>query len=541
MIDGLTIAKEIKYLQSQLINNRIDKIYHPLEKLIIIKLKNSVDEYNRLIISVNPDFCSLHLTQETYNNPDQPSTFCMSLRKHLEGGKITAIRQLGYERLIEISIENYNEISIKTIKTLYLELMGKYSNIILAENEIIIDALYKYPIGINGFREILPKRKYNLPPLTSKAFLEELSIGALDELLRRFSPENSLALTLQKSLQGFSKKSIIDILATKGYDDLTVGEVDQELLMNLFQLLKEHTAGYHNPSKILNEEINQKFIHYMDHKLKTNTYGKLSQVLEKQIKKSEKKKLIYIDNIKSGSNADEYRVKGELLSANLYRLTSNQSEVELENYYDENRKILIKLDQRYSPAVNAKRFFKKYSKIKEGSKQSQQLLEQVNDELYYLYSIKTSLDNISNIAEYDEIRDELNELGLIKNYLGKKKKSKQTIIESIQLENGDLLFIGHNNKQNDYLTFKLAYKDDMWFHIKNAPGAHVILRKGLSGNTYSENSLLQAALAAAKASSKSSAKIQVDYTLKKYVKRHPSHRLGHAIYTDYQTIIVDSD
>ena len=117
MIDGLTIAKEIKYLQSQLINNRIDKIYHPLEKLIIIKLKNSVDEYNRLIISVNPDFCSLHLTQETYNNPDQPSTFCMSLRKHLEGGKITAIRQLGYERLIEISIENYNEIGIKTIKT----------------------------------------------------------------------------------------------------------------------------------------------------------------------------------------------------------------------------------------------------------------------------------------------------------------------------------------------------------------------------------------------------------------------------------------
>ena len=541
MIDGITLKKEVKYLQQNLIGNRIDKVYHPAEKLVVLKLKDSVAENNKLMISVNPDFCSLHLSKESHTNPDQPSTFCMSLRKHLEGGRIVELEQKGYERLIDLRIENYNKIGLKSIKILHLELMGKYSNIILSENNIIIDALYKYPIGINGFREILPKRTYFSPPISEKLDLDQLILKRLNDFLTEddVSPDTSLVIWLQKFFQGFSKKSIVNLLEGQELAAKTVADLNQENIARIFSLLKTASVENYIPDSSLNERINNAFFEYINGKYTQDTYNRLNNLVEKQIKKLIKKKFIYEDKILQGNNADEFRIKGELLSSNLYRLKENIAEAEVENYYDEENKLIkIILNLKYSPSQNAKRYFKKYVKIKEGSKQGFKLLQEVISELEYFESIKNSLGQVKNIDEFEEIKEELVSLNFIKTNKRKKKVNKKPSFKTYTLNNGDVIFIGSNNKQNDYLTFKFAFNGDLWFHVKNAPGAHVILRKENNSTDFSPESILEAAKETAKASGISGAKVEVDYTLKKYVKRHPSHNLGHGVYTNQQTIIV---
>lgn len=539
MVDGITLKKEIKYLSSNLVNNRIDKIHHTKEKLLILKLKNSINGKNRLIISVNPDFCSIHLTKKSFDNPEQPSTFCMSLRKHLEGGRIIEIYQDGYERLVDIKIENYNEIGLKTTKILHLELMGKYSNIILSEDNLIIDALYKYPIGVNGFREILPKRTYLKPPIVSKLNISKIDINSLEESLSSTSTKDtSLAIALQKNLQGFSKRSIFNLLKDNNLDDLTIGDLNRELVDRLYQLLKNISIENYEASNSLDDDIDNSFYQYLVNKEHKEVYNRLNNVIEKKIKKTNKKKHIYEAKIKDGENADEYRIKGELLSANLYKLKDNLSEVYLENYYDHNKEIKVTLNKKYSPSQNAKRYFKKYNKIKEGSKMSHNLLDETNDELSYLQSIKSSLDIAKTKDDFEDIADELRDIGLLRVNKRKKKKSKKPLIERIILDNGDTIYIGHNNKQNDYLTFKFAYNGDMWFHIKEAPGAHVILRKADNSKDFLEENILEAAKITAENSTTKGTKVNIDYTLKKFVKRHPSHNLGHAIYTREKTLTI---
>lgn len=541
MIDGIYLYKLIQSSKDNLIGSRIDKIYHPKEKLLIFKLKGTKLELNKLVISIDPNFCSVHPSSLNLTNPEQPTSFCMLLRKHLESGVITNISQFGFERLIQLTIESYNELGMKTKKILQIELMGKYSNVILTENENIIDAIYKYPIGVNGFREILPKRKYLLPPLNDKMTLDQENI---DKLFLQIKNEKTQDLSLsnyfQKYLQGFSNKSMSELLKSIGFKDLTLADLDDEHIKKL----RSDIEIYRNSLDIMNNEL----VHNTDNLFNKFYFNKeidarkqkLLSIVKKQVKKLEKKAYIYSDKINQDKDSGLLRIKGELLSANLYRIKGKLPYIDLENYYDPDMPIIrIELNEALSPTLNVKQFFKKYHKVKEGKKQSEALLTEVKNELEYFNSIDVSIVNSNSIEDLLEITDELQVLGLIPRNPKRKKVNKNLNYTKLELENGDLIYLGKNNKQNDYLTFKFASNKDLWFHRQDYPGAHVILKSFSEPNPESiEKAAWYAGYSGADQSLDG---VNVDYTIVRNVKRHPSQKLGLAIYTDFNTIYIKKE
>lgn len=535
MIDGIYMHQILNVMKSQLKGSRIEKIYHPTEKLLMFKLKNTSSSYNKLIVSLDPAFCSVHLTTLAVENPDQPSGFCMFLRKHIEGGLITDIVQQGHERLVDISIEAYNELGQKTVKILHLELMGKYSNVVLTESGLILDAIYKYPIGVNGFREILARRPYISPPLVEKLRLDEVAPELLASRIADADPGISLGSFLQQLLQGFSKSRSQSLLRDIGMENVRLSDLDSGSTAFLSGELLRYAASLENVSDDVIAELDSRYNDFYEGSRLAAKKLKLKGVAGRQLKKLEKKAAIYQDKILQEENCDLIRIKGEILSANLYRLGEKVPFIILENYYDKDLSpIRIELDESLTPAQNVKRYFKKYHKIKEGKKQSESLLLEVLAEIDYMESIRVSIESALSIGDLVEIEEELASLGLLRSSLKKKKKLPEPNYRKLVLEDGALLFIGRNNRQNDFITFKLASGGDLWFHLKDIPGPHVLLRS--KDGVHDEKNMLLAAEYAA--STQGGEKVQVDYALKKFVKRHPSLKLGKAVYTDFRTIVV---
>ncbi len=538
MIDGIYLYKLIQTMKDELIGSRIEKIYHPKEKLLIFKIKGTKLELNKLVISIDPNFCSIHLSSISLINPDQPTSFCMLLRKHLESGVITDISQFGYERIIQLTVESYNELGMKTKKVLQIELMGKYSNVILTENEIITDAIYKYPIGVNGFREILPKRKYLLPPLNDKLTLENENIEKLiTQIKNEESQDLSLSIYLQKHLQGFSNKSMNDLMLSIGFKDLSLADLDEQHIFDLKSGLRKYRNSLNKRDIDLIHKTDTLFNKFYFNKEISARKQKLLSIVKKQIKKLEKKAYIYSDKINQDKDSGLLRIKGELLSANLYRINKKLPYIDLENYYaPEMPLIRIELNEALSPTTNVKQYFKKYHKVKEGKKQSEALLTEVNIELNYFYSIEVSIQSSIAIEDLMEITDELQVLGLIPKNPKAKKASKNLNYLKFELENGDVIYVGKNNKQNDYLTFKFASNKDLWFHRQDYPGAHVILKS--IAEPVPQSIELAAWYAGYSGSDDSLDGVNVDYTKVRNVKRHPSQKLGLAIYTDFTSIFI---
>lgn len=537
MIDGITMHQAVRALEEKLSGARIERIYHPTEKLLYFKLKNPSSRWNKLVISIDPSFCSIHPTTLTVENPDQPSGFCMLLRKHIEGGLITGIRQHGHERLVDLFIEAYNDLGVKTTKILHLELMGKYSNVVLTEEGRILDAIYKYPIGVNGFREILARRPYEAPPLVEKLLVGDLDQEALRNALNEaLDPAVSLSTFLQSRLQGFSKARINTFLASLSMDRLTIGDLDPERFSRLEEGLQALSSSIDEPDEGILEELDRRYTQYYDASRLGAKRTRLAGIVSRQLKKLGKKEAIHLDKIRQEEDADQIRIKGELLSANLYRLTEKVPYIDLENYYDKDLKtIRVELDEALSPARNVKKYFKKYHKIKEGRKQSEALLEEVRVEIDYMASILSAVESAVDLGDLLEIEEELASLDLVRTVSGKKrKKPAEPHYRRIELENGDLLLVGRNNRQNDFVTFKLASSGDWWFHVKDYPGPHVVLKP--AGSEPFPESLREAASYAA--ADQSGEKVQVVYTQRRHVKKHPGHKLGKAVYTDYRTLVV---
>lgn len=541
MIDGIYLYKLIQSSKDEIIGTRIEKIYHPKEKLLIFKLKGRKLELNKFVISIDPNFCSIHLSSISLLNPDQPTSFCMLLRKHLESGVITDISQFGFERLVHITIETYNELGVKTKKILQIELMGKYSNVILTENDMIIDAIYKYPIGVNGFREILPKRKYLLPPLNDKMTIEQANIETLLLKMKSEKETNfSLSIYLQTNLQGFSKKSMEELLYNIGLKDLVLDDLDEENIIKLRNGIEIFKDSLNIKDTNLVNKTDCLFNTYYFNKEIDARKQKLLSIVRKQIKKLEKKAYIYSDKINQDKDSSLLRIKGELLSANLYRIKGKIPYIDLENFYDPEMPIIrIELNEALSPTLNVKQLFKKYHKIKEGKKQSQALLAEVNNELAYFNSIETSIESCTTLEDLLEINDELQSLDLIPRNPKSKKINKNPNYKKIELENGDMIYVGKNNKQNDYLTFKLANNKDLWFHRQGYPGPHIILKS--VGEPNPESIKKAAWHAVYSVADQALDGINVDYTKIHNVKRHPSQKLGLVIYTDFNTIYVRKD
>ena len=584
--DGI-VTKAITSEISQLKGSRIDKIFEPNKNTIILGIYQNGINY-ALNICIDAQYCRINLTTHQKTNPQVAPNFCMLLRKNLIGLKLKNIITFDLERLIILEFEGFDELDDIISKKLVIELMGKHSNIILLDDSnIIIDSLRHIKEIDENFRDILPHTKYTFPTSNKISFLELKDFEDFKEHLNLSSPNsasnnnndiNNLPTIISNIFNGISKNFINAIIKKLEISDTSDTSLEKifnytnEIITNIgtsnisFESIKNNDGTIKDyfliPEKssslqpfdlnffiddfYFNKESNEQFKNYRNTLLKL-----ILDTLKKY-----KKRLYNIDEkLKECDDMDKYRLYGELITSNLYRIPNrNVDEIELENYYENNNKIKIKLDKRFSPSINAKRFFKKYSKLKNAliivSEQKADTLK----ELDYIESVIYELENCSTIEEIAFIYEEISENDIFKEKASLKantkknkvKKSKLTKNKTVSFNpikytvDGYTVFVGRNNKENDYLTLKFASKTDLWFHTKDFHGSHTILK--LDNNLPYPNSdilIKVAELAAKHSKARNSSNVPVDYCEVKFVKKPSGSKPGMVIYTNNKTLNVN--
>lgn len=585
--DGIVTKAVVSELNTCLINGKINKIFEPNKNEILLGVYSSGKNYC-LNISIDSVNYRINLTTNSKPNPQNVLNFCMVLRKHLTGGTIKRIYSNGLERIVFIDVYVYNELNDLITKTLVVELMGKHSNVILLNSEhTVIDSLRHLNKFDNSNRDIFPGSKYLNIESDKKDFL---AVKTFDEFYRDVSIDSeNLPSALSKVYNGFGKKNISYLLETLNIPtavftnnlkevysylkDLFTNMPDNVVLKEYPSVKKDYFAykstndglsvNFFLDDFYTSKEQSEQFKQYRDTVLKLvlNHVGKI------------KERISTIDSkIADCTNAEKYRLYGELITSNLYRIPDYpQSEVTLENYYDNNNLINIPLDEKFSPSKNAKNFFKKYRKLQNTIVIVEKQKELAEAELSYLESIVYELEEVSTIEDIDNIYSEIcdnlifgknantvnnhvynshDKITNPKNSKSVKHSSSSNMPEKRDID-GYTVYIGKNNKQNDYLTCRLAQNSDIWFHTKDIHGSHVVLKND-SLHSSSENSSASctfnipdsilykcASIAAYYSKARMSQNVPVDYTLIKYVKKPNGAKPGMVIYTNNKTIYAN--
>lgn len=564
--DGIT-TKSISYeLQHSILGGKINKIFEPNKNEVLLSIYANGKNY-ALNICIDSNLYRIHLTTNAKPNPLNAPNFCMLLRKHLIGYKIKSISSNdNLERIIKIELEGYNELNDLTTKYLIVELMGKHSNIILLNDKFfIIDSLRHLDTLSNSYRDILPAHEYSYPENNKNNFY---TIKSAEEFCNLVLTNNVTNLTnfLVGYFTGFSKPFIKNIILkqnisntefSKG-DILNIYEYLSKILNNLdsneISLIKYSNEkgkldyvidlvpkssyldiNFYIDDFYYNKETNNNYVSYRNNLLKL-----ISHILKKYSLRLESinKKL------KECENKDLYKLYGELITANLYKFSKdfNSDKVELENYYDNNSILTIPLDNTISIANNAKKYFRKYNKLKNALEIVTLQKKETEEELQYIESIIYELEYTKDIQEINEIYNEISENPIFKDYIqsNNKTSSKKEANISSPREyhiDGYTVLVGKNNKQNDYLTTKLASPNDIWFHTKDIHGSHVIL-KNPSENVSNDTLIKCAKLAAYYSKGRLSSNVPVDYCFVKYVKKPNGSKPGMVIYANNKTLNV---
>ena len=565
--DGIVTQAITHELKNDLIGGKIDKIHQPDKNTILLGIYSNSIHY-ALNICIDAHNCRINLTTNSKENPLVAPNFCMLLRKHLIGGKISTIEMYGLERLVKINIETINEFNEIETKSLIIELMGKHSNIILINDKnIIIDSLRHIFATDTIYRDILPSRTYSSP--TS----EKLDYTKISDIYSIF--QDNLNLSVEKfsklfvnTFNGFSL-----LFVKSALEKCNITTINKENLLklqkyinniltfpnNLYftEVYKNNKLSDFNLSLGNNVTVEKfylnKFIDNFYFSRETEeTFNNCKNNALKLVTDSQKKLLNRLNSInnklKDCEERDKYRLYGELITSNLYKLTNTHTDyVELENYYDNNNLIKIPLDRKYSPNINAKHYFKKYNKLKNALQIVSVQKAETENELNYIDSIIFEIDLASSTKELQEILDEISENLIKKNVsqkkkntknLKKKKQKKQYSPLHFNIDNFDV-YVGKNNKENDWLTFTFANKNDIWLHTKDIQGSHVILKN--SGQNISDDTLVKCAkLAVEHSKAKFSSNVPVDYCKVQYVKKPNGAKPGMVIFTNNKTISVTS-
>ena len=571
--DGI-VTKAIVTELSELTGARIDKVFEPNKNEIILGLYSEKKNY-ALDICIESQNCRINLTTNAKQNPQIAPNFCMLLRKNLIGLKVKNFITFDLERLVIIEFEGFNELDDIISKKLVIELMGKHSNIILLDDtNIIIDSLRHIKEIDENYRDILPHTKYSFPSSNKSSFFDLKNFEDFRKHLD--APDiNNLPTQISSTFNGISKNFICSIIKK-----LEISKLDNTNLESIFNYINNiiDNIGTDNLSF---EEIKDKdgvvkdyflvsnksntsfslnyFIDDFYYKKETlETFKNYRNTLLKLILDTLKKynKRLYNINVKlhDCDDMEKYRIFGELITANLYRIPNrNLSEIELENYYDNNNKITIKLDKRFLPSINAKKFFKKYSKLKNALAIVSEQKEDTLKELDYIESVVYELESCSTIEEVSAIFEEISENDIFKDKKelntskkSKIKKSKFTKNKTVSFNplkytvDGYTVLVGRNNKENDYLTLKYANKSDIWFHTKDFHGSHTILKIDNNLSFPNDNVLVEVAkIAAQHSKAKNSSNVPVDYCEVKYVKKPSGSKPGMVIYSNNKTLNVN--
>jgi len=568
--DGMVTGAVVRQLNQVLTGGKIEKIYQPEADEIVLNI-HSQKENHRLYISSNSSHPRIHLIAETVSNPLNPPGFCMLLRKHLQGGRITSIVQKDSERIVEIFVETVNELGFSVNKKLIVEIMGKHSNIILVDiaSNKIIDSIKRISIDVNRYRQLLPGQQYVYPPSQGKVPFYGLTEAQLRNLTENAA---DTAKALVSGIQGISPLISEEIVYRAGrlsadapsssgggvsvsalYRVLTdlVNQIDSApspavylaedgtpFDFHLFPLYS--IADYYQEMRFSN--ISQAVSWYYSNKSTSNRLQQkasdLNRAVTGSLDKLYLKKQRLSEDLLAAENSDQYRLYGELLTANLHQLRHGETSAQVLNYYT-NELISIPLDPRFSPVENAQRYFKKYSKAKTAIKEKGIQLAEANADIAYLESVLSYLEKASSVEEIEELQQELIEEGFLRKRKSniRPRPSKPTPYQ-YTTSDGFRVLAGRNNKENDILTFKTASPKDLWFHTKDIPGSHVILFTG--GKSVSETAIFEAAaIAAWHSKARDSENVPVDYTQVRHVKKPGGAKPGMVIFVNNKTIYVN--
>ncbi len=562
--DGFSMRVLTNELKEKLCGGRIGRITCPDKNSAVIAVRNATENF-LLHICVNSANPSAHIIEKNFENPPEPPLFCMVLRKQLEGGRIADIRQQGVDRLIIFDVDTLAGGGQIVTKTLIAELMGKYSNIILTKDGIIIDALKKIGNSASRVRTVLPNDEYVFPPAQDKIdlFAEDIT-DALEKL--KTLPSEKLFRALIAVCGGFGPVTAKETAFIAHIPaDVTVGELGEKDFLALKNALKKilQTPDEKKPTIVADE--NGKILglsaftpaHLLAGGAKASYFADCSSLMatadimlksyappdkdrflklvKNEIHRAEKKILVLQKELADAENADYYKIVADNLQTYRREINDHVKEATFADIYGSGQ-IRAKLDERLTVAANIQAYYNKYNKLKRARNFLEEQIKKCADETVYLRSVDTSLSLSATLADIAEIHDELAVGGYLKEKLRRKGGEKNAPLK-FTAPNGMTVFAGKNNTQNDKLTFKIADRLDIWFHAKDMPGSHVILRT--DRQKPAEDILVFAAkIAAYYSDGKNSSNVPVDYTECRYVKKPSGAKPGFVVFVNQKTMYV---
>lgn len=587
-LDGVVISGIVSELKSKLIGGRIYKIYQPEVDEICLVIKNKREDGNttdRLVISADASLPLMYISGKSKENPATAPNFCMLLRKHIGNGRIIDICQPEFERIAKIKIEHLDEMGDLCTRELIVEIMGKHSNIIFANSDgVIIDSIKHISHQVSSVREVLPGRTYSFPPAQDKVnplttdinyFMNHVLakpltvVKALYTSLTGISPVMANELAYRAGIDGGISTSALGMndkeklyfvfeqmkndiinenyypcIAYNGYEPREFSSVKLTMYgetCNHEGIPKSGIAGlkaFESISNVIEEYYSEKSVVTRIKQRSTDLRKIVSNAIERTAKKYDLQRA----QLKDTDKRDKYRVYGELITAYGYSSSPGDKTLVCENYYTD-QEITIPLNPELTAMENGKKYFAKYNKLKRTFEALTQLTVESKDELDYLLSVQNSLEFANSENDLTQIKTELIESGYVKGKSDKGKNHKTAKSRPLHYISADgfHMYVGKNNFQNDELTFKMANGSDIWFHAKQMPGSHVIVKlegaKELTDRTYEE----AARLAAYYSSGKNSPKVDVDYTERKNLKKPPKAKPGFVIYNTNYSMTIEPD
>ena len=573
--DGSVVAALAAELDQKISDGRILKIAQPEKDELVLTIKKDGSQH-RLMISVNPSLPVMYLTDKSAPSPLKAPSFCMLLRKHIQNGRITEIRQPSLERIIDFTIEHYNEMGDLCTSILTAELMGKHSNLIFRSGTKILDSIKHVSAFLSSVREVLPGREYFIPFEGKKQDPLSCNFSTFSEIFQNAPAALPASKALYTSFTGISPQLAEEILYRAGLDSsrpvqsLSEGELhgafeELEQIANCIRERKftpnlvydgnvpifyapfrfkiygdKKTEDYESISLLLQDFYARKKA-YTDIRQKT---ADLRQIVQTLLNKDYKKYDLQLKQIKDTEKKEKYQLYGELITAYGYNVPEGSTSMKAENYHT-GEEITIPLDPTISPIDNGKKYFEKYAKLKRTAEALNEIIVETKKEIDHLESISASLDTVQDEADAAELKKEMIDSGYIK-YKGKydPKKASGKAIKSAPLHfissDGFDIYVGKNNYQNEYITFKLADGNDWWFHAKKLPGSHVIVKSGgkeLPDKTFEE----AASLAAHFSKAEGAPKVEIDYVQKKHLKKPAGAAPGYVIYHTNYSMSASTD
>ena len=538
--DGFFLHHMVEELRRELVNGRIQKINQPFEQELVLQIRSNRQSH-RLLLSAHPVFGRIQLTQTTFENPAQPSTFIMVLRKYLQGALIESIEQVENDRIVEMTVSNKNEIGDHIQATLIIEIMGKHSNILLVDKRShkILEVIKHVGFSQNSYRTLLPGSTYIAPPSTESLNPFTIKDEKLFEILQT---QETTAKNLQSLFQGLGRDTANEL------ERILVSE-KLSTFRNFFnQETKPCLTETSFSSVPFANQVGEPFTslsdlldtYYKDKAERDRVKQQASELIrrvENELQKNRHKLKKQEKELLATDNAEEFRQKGELLTTFLHQVPNDQDQVILDNYYT-NQPITIALDKALTPNQNAQRYFKRYQKLKEAVKYLTDLIEETKATILYLESVETVL-NQAGLEEIAEIREELIQTGFIRRRQREKIQKRKKPEQYMASDGKTIIYVGRNNLQNEELTFKMARKEELWFHAKDIPGSHVVISGNLDPSD--EVKTDAAELAAYFSQGRLSNLVQVDMIEVKKLNKPTGGKPGFVTYTGQKTLRVTPD